>query len=144
MIINIAKRLGQTKEYYFSVKLQEIRKMIADGKDVINMAIGSPDLSPSDETIGELIKQVNNPALHNYPPYQGLPEFRSAIKKWLSGLQSCNGNDWRKSQVLQSQRGGKLGSRFGSIGKRKPLQGKNDVAKLSSYAYWRYSFQRKV
>mgnify|MGYP002276932230 CR=1 FL=1 len=82
MIIDIAKRLGATKEYYFSVKLQEIRKMIAEGKDVINIAIGSPDLPPSEETINSLIENVKNPRLHDYPPYQGLPQLRKSIKKW--------------------------------------------------------------
>ncbi len=82
MIINTARRLQDTKEYYFSIKLKEIRKMISDGKDVINMAIGSPDLAPSDETISSLIEHVKNPKLHDYPPYQGLPELRHAISKW--------------------------------------------------------------
>lgn len=56
--------------------------MIAEGKDVINIAIGSPDLSPSNETIEALIEHVKNPKLHDYPPYQGLPQLRKAIKNW--------------------------------------------------------------
>ncbi len=82
MIIKTAKRLEGTKEYYFSIKLKEIRQMMADGKDVINMAIGSPDLAPSEETINTLIEHVKNPKLHDYPPYQGLPELRNAIREW--------------------------------------------------------------
>lgn len=82
MIINIARRLGETKEYYFSVKLQEIREMVSQGKDVINMAIGSPDMAPSEATIAAMIEHVKNKTLHDYPPYKGLPQLRQAIAKW--------------------------------------------------------------
>lgn len=82
MIVNLARRLGETKEYYFSVKLQEIREMVAQGKDVINMAIGSPDMAPSQATIAAMIEHVSNPKLHDYPPYKGLPQLRTAIAKW--------------------------------------------------------------
>ena len=50
MIIDKAERLKTTKEYYFSVKLQEVRGLIAKGKDIINIAIGSPDMAPSQST----------------------------------------------------------------------------------------------
>src|SRR5690606_9688059 len=82
MIIDIARRLGETKEYYFSVKLQEIREMISQGKDVINMAIGSPDMAPSEATIAAMIEHVKNEKLHDYPPYRGLPQLRQAIARW--------------------------------------------------------------
>ena len=42
-----AQRLDTVKEYYFSKKLREVAKMIADGKPVINMGIGSPDFADS-------------------------------------------------------------------------------------------------
>ena len=37
-----AKRLDTVKEYYFSKKLREVSAMIAKGKPIINMGIGSP------------------------------------------------------------------------------------------------------
>ncbi|MFY7729275.1 MAG: aminotransferase, partial [Flavobacterium sp.] len=46
-MITAATRLNEVKEYYFSGKLREVRQMIAEGKKVINMGIGSPDLPPS-------------------------------------------------------------------------------------------------
>jgi hypothetical protein len=51
MIIDTARRTKQTSEYYFSVKLAEVRKLIAEGHDVINLGIGNPDMMPSEETI---------------------------------------------------------------------------------------------
>jgi aspartate/methionine/tyrosine aminotransferase len=82
MIIDKAERLKTTKEYYFSVKLQEVRELTAKGKEIINIAIGSPDMAPSQSTIDELSRQANNPANHGYQPYRSIPELRSAIAEW--------------------------------------------------------------
>ncbi|MCG8310982.1 MAG: aminotransferase class I/II-fold pyridoxal phosphate-dependent enzyme [Cytophagales bacterium] len=82
MIIETADRLKITKEYYFSVKLQEVRSLISGGKDIINIAIGNPDMTPSQETIDELNIQSNNPANHGYQPYRSIPELRTSIKSW--------------------------------------------------------------
>ncbi|MCC5931190.1 MAG: aminotransferase class I/II-fold pyridoxal phosphate-dependent enzyme [Cyclobacteriaceae bacterium] len=82
MIIPVADRLKITSEYYFSVKLQEIRQMQDTGLDVINLAIGNPDMSPSDETIREMQDQVALPGQHGYQPYRGIPELRNAIAAW--------------------------------------------------------------
>lgn len=79
MIIPTANRLKQVKEYYFSVKLKEIRRMQEEGHDVINMGIGSPDLMPSEETIAALHESAREPRHHGYQPYQGIPELRKAI-----------------------------------------------------------------
>ncbi|MEP4946775.1 MAG: aminotransferase, partial [Flavobacteriaceae bacterium] len=42
-----ADRLQSVKEYYFSKKLREVRGLVNEGRPVINMGIGSPDLPPS-------------------------------------------------------------------------------------------------
>lgn len=90
MIIDKAERLKTTKEYYFSVKLQEVRGLIAKGKDIINIAIGSPDMAPSQSTIDELARQANNPANHGYQNYRSIPELRSAISKWMKDIYSVS------------------------------------------------------
>ena len=53
MISNIqpAERLSLVQEYYFSRKLKEVAQMNAEGKDIISLAIGSPDMPPSQQTI---------------------------------------------------------------------------------------------
>lgn len=83
MIIESADRLKTTKEYYFSVKLQEVRDLIAKGNDIINIAIGNPDMAPSQSAIDELNKQSNNPQNHGYQPYRSIPELRNAISTWM-------------------------------------------------------------
>ena len=55
MIIQPADRLSDVQEYYFSKKLKEIRKLNTEGKNIINLGIGSPDLAPSESTVEALI-----------------------------------------------------------------------------------------
>ena len=74
-----ANRLKQVNEYYFSIKLREVRKLIAEGKPVINIGIGSPDLDPPIAVSRALQNTLDQNHIHGYQSYQGLPEFRNAI-----------------------------------------------------------------
>ncbi len=49
--IQPADRLANVSEYYFSRKLKEVAQMNAEGKNVISLGIGSPDMPPSEETV---------------------------------------------------------------------------------------------
>ena len=82
MIIPMANRLQQVEEYYFSKKLQEIRRMNNSGKDVINLGIGSPDMPPAPEVIDRLNQSAQVETNHGYQPYRGTPELRLAISQW--------------------------------------------------------------
>ena len=82
--IKTAKRLDSIQEYYFSQKLREIAQMRAEGKEVLNLGIGSPDLPPSQETIDELSKFSNHRNNHAYQSYQGVPELRQAFAEWYN------------------------------------------------------------
>ena len=77
--IEPAKRLGLVSEYYFSRKLKEVAQMNAEGKDIISLAIGSPDMPPSQQTIDKLCEVANNPNAHGYQPTMGTPELRNAM-----------------------------------------------------------------
>ena len=78
-MIQTAKRLETVEEYYFSHKLREVRQLISEGKPVINMGIGSPDLAPSNTVIEAIQLAVTEPNAHQYQSYQGLPELRQGI-----------------------------------------------------------------
>ncbi|WP_396022319.1 pyridoxal phosphate-dependent aminotransferase [Cerina litoralis] len=80
----IADRLQSVEEYYFSKKLREVRELVAQGKPVINMGIGSPDLAPSDTVLQALKNSVTDIGAHQYQSYQGLPEFRQGISDFYS------------------------------------------------------------
>lgn len=77
-----AERLGSVSEYYFSRKLKEVAKMNAEGKNVISLAIGSPDMPPSKATVDELCRVAKLPESHGYQPTMGTPELRKAMSQW--------------------------------------------------------------
>ena len=74
-----ANRLLEVKEYYFSTKLREVRKRIADGKPIINIGIGSPDLDPPLAVSRAMQNTIEQNHVHGYQSYQGLPELREAM-----------------------------------------------------------------
>lgn len=78
-MIDVAKRLNTVEEYYFSKKLREVNALIADGKPVINLGIGSPDMQPPQKVIEAIKEGLLAPNAHKYQSYQGLPELRQAI-----------------------------------------------------------------
>ncbi len=78
-MIQPADRLQTVSEYYFSRKLKEVAQMNAEGKDIISLAIGSPDMPPSEQTIEKLCEVAHDAAAHGYQPTQGTPELRQAM-----------------------------------------------------------------
>lgn len=84
MIIPPASRLGEVEEYYFSMKLREIARMRAEGKPVLNLGIGSPDLPPAPEVVEELSGWAGYKDVHGYQSYTGIPELRLAFAGWYA------------------------------------------------------------
>ena len=86
MKIQPADRLSLVQEYYFSRKLKEVAKLNAEGQDIISLAIGSPDMPPSKQTIDKLCEVASKPEAHGYQPTMGTPELREAMagfyKRW--------------------------------------------------------------
>ena len=86
MDIQPADRLSLVQEYYFSRKLKEVAKLNAQGQDIISLAIGSPDMPPSQQTIDKLCEVASKPEAHGYQPTMGTPELREAMagfyKRW--------------------------------------------------------------
>jgi LL-diaminopimelate aminotransferase len=78
-MMKAAKRLDTVQEYYFSKKLREVRALSAQGKPIINMGIGSPDLQPPPAVIEAIQQAVLQEGAHKYQSYQGLPAFREAV-----------------------------------------------------------------
>ena len=77
--IQPAERLSLVQEYYFSRKLKEVAQMNAEGKDIISLAIGSPDMPPSEQTVERLCEVARQPSAHGYQPTMGTPELRGAM-----------------------------------------------------------------
>lgn len=77
-----ADRLSLVQEYYFSRKLKEVAKMNAEGMDIISLAIGSPDMPPSQGTIDTLCVEAQKSDVHGYQPTMGIPELRGAMSRF--------------------------------------------------------------
>ena len=84
MNIQPADRLSSVSEYYFSRKLKEVARLNAEGRDIISLAIGSPDMPPSDKTIERLCQVAHQPDAHGYQPTMGIPELRQAMAGFYS------------------------------------------------------------
>jgi aspartate/methionine/tyrosine aminotransferase len=86
--IEPADRLSLVQEYYFSRKLKEVAQLNAEGRDIISLAIGSPDMPPSPQTIEKICEVAHNPNAHGYQMTAGIPEMREAMadfyKRWYN------------------------------------------------------------
>lgn len=86
--IKPAERISAVSEYYFSRKLKEVAKLNAEGKDIISLAIGSPDMPPSEAAINKLCEVTRQDGSHGYQPTMGTPELREAMagfyKRWYN------------------------------------------------------------
>ena len=80
--MELAKRLDGIGEYYFSQKLREIDSLNKQGRDIINLGIGSPDLPPHADVIKALHEESAKPNVHSYQSYKGSPVLRRAISEW--------------------------------------------------------------
>ena len=81
-MIKPANRLAEVSEYYFSRKLKEVAAMNTQGMDIISLAIGSPDMPPSEKTIKRLCEVAERADAHGYQPTMGIPELREAMARF--------------------------------------------------------------
>ena len=103
-----ADRLAGVSEYYFSTKLKEVAQMNAEGKDVISLGIGSPDMPPSEETVQTLCNEAQNPDGHGYQPYVGIPELRKSFAAWYQKWYNVELNPATEIQPLIGSKEGIL------------------------------------
>lgn len=81
-MIETSKRLEGIGEYYFSQKLRAIDELNKQGKNIINLGVGSPDMPPHPEVIKTLQEESARPNVHAYQSYKGSPVLRKAISDW--------------------------------------------------------------
>ena len=78
-MITFSDRLNTVEEYYFSKKLREVNLLKSQGKPIINLGIGSPDLAPPARVVSAINESMKDALAHKYQSYQGLPELREAM-----------------------------------------------------------------
>jgi LL-diaminopimelate aminotransferase len=105
-MIKPAERLDTVQEYYFSKKLREVRGLVAAGKPIINMGIGSPDLQPPAQVLEAIQGSLNDVSAHKYQSYQGLPELRRAISVFYKNKFSVDTNSENEILPLMGSKEG--------------------------------------
>lgn len=106
--IKPAKRISEISEYYFSRKLKEIAKLNAEGKDIISLAIGSPDMPPSRETVEKLNEIACLENSHGYQPTMGIPELREAMARYYRRIYNVELDPGKEIQPLIGSKEGIL------------------------------------
>ncbi len=106
MIIKPSNRIKHIKPYYFAKKMAEISEMNANGDDVLNIGIGSPDLKPDTKVINTLIEAVIVEENHGYQSYKGIEELRTGFSNWYKTNFSI---DIKANQEIQILAGSKEG-----------------------------------
>ncbi|SIT93909.1 pyridoxal phosphate-dependent aminotransferase [Pontibacter indicus] len=81
-MINPSTRASSTGAYYFSHKLTEISQLEAQGRTILNLGIGNPDLAPDAKVTAALIKAAGQAEAHQYQSYRCTPELRQALGAW--------------------------------------------------------------
>ena len=77
-----AKRILDLPPYLFAELDRAKAELQAQGKEVISLGVGDPDV-PTPEPIIEVLKrEAQEPANHQYPSYEGLLSFREAVAGW--------------------------------------------------------------
>ncbi len=89
-MIEVANRLKHVEEYYFSKKLREVALLKSQGKPIINLGIGSPDLIPPFKATMLLRDSLDDEGANKYQSYQGLPELRDEIANFYKKRYKVN------------------------------------------------------
>ncbi|WP_299097718.1 pyridoxal phosphate-dependent aminotransferase [Winogradskyella sp.] len=89
-MIEVANRLKHVEEYYFSKKLREVAFLQSQGKPIINLGIGSPDLEPPFKATMLLKDSLDEEGANKYQSYQGLPELRDEIARFYKKRYKVN------------------------------------------------------
>ena len=136
-MIERASRINHIEEYYFSKKLKEVFSLEKQGKPIINMGIGSPDIPPDREVINALKKSLSHPKASMYQSYQGIPELRKAISNFY--INNYNVTVDYSSEVLPL-----MGSKEGIMHISMAFLNKGDQVLIPNPGYPTYSSVTKI
>lgn len=76
-------RLVEMPDYAFG-QLDEIRQDLAkEGKEIIDLSLGSPDRETDPRVLDALTAGMKKPRNQKYPIFSGLPELKTEITSWF-------------------------------------------------------------
>jgi LL-diaminopimelate aminotransferase len=80
--IKLADRVSNLPPYVFARLGRRIQELTTQGKDVIRLDIGSPDLPPPDSIVEVMYGSARDPSHHGYGGFYGTPELRRAMSSY--------------------------------------------------------------
>lgn len=83
MLIQKSLRLQKLPPYIFSRIGKRKRELLKEGRKLIDLGMGDPDLDTPPSIVQRMLTEVKKGENHHYPPYQGIEELRQAISTWL-------------------------------------------------------------
>ncbi len=82
--MQLAKRLDLFKGYLGTEMNIRLTKMREEGRDVINLGLGDPDVTPPQHLLEALRDAVSNPDYHHYPSFYSNRSLKEAIAGWYA------------------------------------------------------------
>ena len=80
--VTYAERVKTLPPYLFAAIDDMKQRAMARGVDIINLGVGDPDLPTPAPIIERLREAAADPAHHQYPSYDGMISFRTAVATW--------------------------------------------------------------
>jgi LL-diaminopimelate aminotransferase len=132
-----AERIASFKPYFFASLNQRITELRAQGKDIIRLDMGSPDLPPANFIIDTLVESARRTDSHGYTPIGGSPAYRNAIttyyqQRFLVDLDP-------QTEVL-----GLIGSKEGLFDLSQVILNQGDIALVPDPGYPVYSAGARI
>ncbi len=85
-----AKRISNIPPYLFKEIERKKEELLRKDISIIDFSIGDPDLPTPQHILKKFHEAVDDPKTHNYPPYEGIGEFRFAVAKWYKNRFNVN------------------------------------------------------
>lgn len=74
-----ARRMQTLPAQFFAGLVAKAQAAVAEGRDVINLGQGNPDLPTPEHIVRSLQQAAENPQYHRYPPFQGYGFLKEAV-----------------------------------------------------------------
>ena len=105
MTLTPSNRVKSIPPYAFAALGKKIAALKADGKDIIRLDIGNPDMPPAPHIIDALVASARRDDTHGYAGYYGIPAFRRAIADYYRSRFGVSLDDTELSPLIGSKEG---------------------------------------
>ena len=78
----LSRRIQALPPYLFAELDRKKQQVRARGVDIIDLGVGDPDRPTPQFIVERMKREAAIPANHQYPSYEGLPQFRAAAAGW--------------------------------------------------------------